>query len=118
MLFNFSMFRFFDLNIMQTKVVPLDIVAAAERLKAVVNHTPLTYNRNLSRKYSCEVYLKREDLQVVRSYKLRGAFNMMSSAAGRPGGKRSCLRKCRNHAQGFAYSCRKLGIHGVIFMPL
>ena len=48
----------------------LDFYAAAERLKKVVNRTPLMYNHNLSRKYQCNIFLKREDLQVVRSYKL------------------------------------------------
>jgi len=103
---------------MQTKVVPLDFIAAAERLKAVVSHTPLTYNRNLSRKYSCEVYLKREDLQVVRSYKLRGAFNMMSLLPAELVAKGVVCASAGNHAQGFAYSCKKLRIHGVIFMPI
>ena len=56
----------------------LDIQGACARLKPVVNHTPLQFNANLSRKYQCRVYLKREDLQIVRSYKLRGAYNMMS----------------------------------------
>ncbi|MBL7745886.1 MAG: pyridoxal-phosphate dependent enzyme, partial [Chitinophagaceae bacterium] len=58
--------------------VQLDFVAAHHRLKKVVNRTPLTFNHNLSKKYQCNVFLKREDLQVVRSYKLRGAYNMMS----------------------------------------
>ena len=57
----------------------LEFHKAALRLKKVVNKTPLMYNHNLSKKYQCNVYLKREDLQVVRSYKLRGAYNMMSS---------------------------------------
>ncbi|MCC7379979.1 MAG: threonine dehydratase, partial [Chitinophagaceae bacterium] len=52
---------------------------AAERLKDVVKHTALSYNASLSKKYKCNVFLKREDLQIVRSYKLRGAYNMMSS---------------------------------------
>ncbi|HUP13373.1 MAG TPA: hypothetical protein VM187_14210 [Niastella sp.] len=51
----------------------LEFHKAALRLKKVVNKTPLMYNHNLSKKYQCSVYLKREDLQVVRSYKLRGA---------------------------------------------
>lgn len=103
---------------MQTKLVALDFVAAAERLKAVVSHTPLTYNRNLSRKYGCEVYLKREDLQVVRSYKLRGAYNMMSLLPAETLANGVVCASAGNHAQGFAYSCRKLGVHGVIFMPI
>ncbi|MEO8405051.1 MAG: pyridoxal-phosphate dependent enzyme, partial [Chitinophagaceae bacterium] len=52
---------------------------ATQRLKSVVNRTPLQLSMNLSRRYNCNVYLKREDLQIVRSYKLRGAYNMMSS---------------------------------------
>ena len=57
----------------------LNFSEAAQRVKDVVIHTPLQLNLNLSRKYDCNVYLKREDLQVVRSYKLRGAYNMMKS---------------------------------------
>ena len=56
----------------------LDFKAASQRLNGVVKHTPLEYNAGLSEKYECELYLKREDLQIVRSYKLRGAFNMIS----------------------------------------
>jgi threonine dehydratase len=103
---------------METKLVPLDIVEAAKRLEAVVSHTPLTYNRNLSRKYNCDVYLKREDLQVVRSYKLRGAYNMMSLLPKELVAKGVVCASAGNHAQGFAYSCKKLGIHGVVFMPI
>ena len=58
---------------------PLNFKAAAERLKDVVTKTPLQYNNNLSKKYKCNLYLKREDLQVVRSYKIRGAYNLMKS---------------------------------------
>jgi threonine dehydratase len=96
----------------------LDFHKAAERLKNVVTHTPLSYNANLSRKYACKVFLKREDLQIVRSYKLRGAYNMMISL--RPDQLRKGLvcASAGNHAQGFAWSCRKLGVHGVVFMPI
>lgn len=91
---------------------------AAERLASVVIRTPLMYNANLSRRYNCDVYLKREDMQVVRSYKLRGAYNMMSSldAACLAGGLTTA--SAGNHAQGFAYSCRKLKVKGVVFMPI
>lgn len=95
----------------------LDFQAAAERLKKVVTRTPLTYNYNLSRKYDCRVYLKREDLQIVRSYKLRGAFNMMVSLPETQLQKGVVTASAGNHAQGFAYSCRKLGAKGVVFMP-
>ena len=91
--------------------------AAAERLKKVVTKTPLQLNIGLSKKYQCNVYLKREDLQVVRSYKLRGAYNMMSSLPAEQLQRGVVCASAGNHAQGFAYSCRKLGVHGVVFMP-
>jgi len=96
----------------------LDFHAAAKRLSKVVHHTPLTYNHSLSKKYACQVYLKREDLQVVRSYKLRGAYNMMVSLPTEQLKKGVVCASAGNHAQGFAYSCRKLGVKGVVFMPI
>lgn len=96
----------------------LDFQQAAVRLRRIVTRTPLTLNRNLSRKYQCNVYLKREDLQVVRSYKLRGAYNMMSSLPPEQLQKGVVCASAGNHAQGFAYSCRKLNVHGVVFMPI
>ncbi len=96
----------------------LDIEGAAIRLKSVVNHTPLQYNANLSRKYQCSVYLKREDLQIVRSYKIRGAYNMMSQMTAEQLAKGVVCASAGNHAQGFAYSCKKLGVKGVVFMPI
>jgi threonine dehydratase len=91
---------------------------AAERLLGIINRTPLQLNANLSRKYHCHVYLKREDLQVVRSYKLRGAYNLMSSLPKSQLDKGVVCASAGNHAQGFAYSCKKLGAKGVIFMPI
>ncbi|HTI91690.1 MAG TPA: threonine ammonia-lyase, partial [Puia sp.] len=96
----------------------LDFQAAAGRLNKVVNRTPLTFNHSLSRRYDCKVYLKREDLQVVRSYKLRGAFNMMVSLPAEQLKKGVVCASAGNHAQGFAYSCHKLGVKGVVFMPI
>ena len=96
----------------------LEFHKAALRLKKVVNRTPLTYNHNLSRKYQCNVYLKREDLQVVRSYKLRGAYNMMSSLPQEQLQRGVVCASAGNHAQGFAYSCKKLNVKGVVFMPI
>ena len=96
----------------------LDIQGAFERLKPVVNHTPLQFNANLSRKYQCRVYLKREDLQIVRSYKLRGAYNMMSQLTPDQLAKGVVCASAGNHAQGFAYSCKKLNVKGVVFMPI
>jgi threonine dehydratase len=96
----------------------LDFAAAKERLQKIVNRTPLTYNHNLSRKYQCDVFLKREDLQIVRSYKLRGAYNMMSSLPAEQLQKGVVCASAGNHAQGFAYSCKKLNVKGVVFMPI
>lgn len=96
----------------------LDIQAAAARLRTVVRDIPLEYNGRLSAQYSCKVYLKREDLQLVRSYKIRGAYNMMSSLApeSRAGGV--VCASAGNHAQGFAYSCQAMRCKGVVFMPI
>jgi threonine dehydratase len=83
----------------------LDFEAAYERLKGVVKHTPLEYNAGLSEKYECEVYLKREDMQVVRSYKLRGAYNMISQLSEEQLSRGVVCASAGNHAQGVAYSC-------------
>lgn len=97
---------------------PIDISAAAERLKHVVRKTPLQYNPHLSMRYDCNLYLKREDLQVVRSYKLRGAYNMMSTLTPEQMQRGVVCASAGNHAQGFAYSCKQLNIKGVVFMPV
>jgi threonine dehydratase len=101
-----------------TAEILLDFNAAALRLKNIVNKTPLQLNTNLSKKYQCNVYLKREDLQVVRSYKLRGAYNMMSNLSPEQLQRGVVCASAGNHAQGFAYSCKKLGANGVVFMPV
>ena len=98
--------------------VDLDFNKAVERLKPVVTKTPLVFSHSLSRRYGCNVYLKREDLQVVRSYKLRGAYNMMSSLSMEQLQRGVVCASAGNHAQGFAYSCKKLGVKGVVFMPI
>ena len=98
--------------------IQLDFATAHQRLKKVVHRTPLTFNHNLSKKYNCNVFLKREDLQVVRSYKLRGAYNMMSSLPAEQLQQGVVCASAGNHAQGFAYSCKKLNIKGVVFMPI
>jgi len=99
-------------------IVQLDFAAAHKRLKKVVNRTPLSFNHNLSKKYQCNIFLKREDLQVVRSYKLRGAYNMMSCLPVEHLQKGVVCASAGNHAQGFAYSCKKLNVKGVVFMPI
>jgi threonine dehydratase len=96
----------------------LDFDSALERVRNVAFKTPLVLNLSLSRKYACNVFLKREDLQVVRSYKLRGAYNMMSRLPQEQLAHGVVCASAGNHAQGFAYSCKKLGIKGVVFMPV
>jgi threonine dehydratase len=91
---------------------------AALNLKKVIIKTPLQLSRSLSKKYQCNVYLKREDMQVVRSYKLRGAYNMMSNLPPEQLQKGVVCASAGNHAQGFAYSCNKLKVKGVVFMPV
>ncbi|MDB5128757.1 threonine ammonia-lyase IlvA [Mucilaginibacter sp.] len=97
--------------------VHLDFDAAYERLKDVVKHTPLEYNERLSEKYECKIYLKREDLQIVRSYKLRGAYNLIAQLSQEQLDKGVVCASAGNHAQGVAYSCKKKGIKGIIYMP-
>ncbi len=94
-----------------------DFLAAAERLKGTVLHTPLEFNERLSERYQAQIYLKREDKQVVRSYKLRGAYNMMSQIPTELIQNGVVCASAGNHAQGVAYSCKKLKIKGTIFMP-
>ncbi|MEO1261935.1 MAG: threonine ammonia-lyase IlvA [Bacteroidota bacterium] len=98
--------------------IQLDFSAAAERLQPVVRKTPLQYNQNLSDRYGCNIWLKREDLQRVRSYKIRGAFNLMSSLPKAELAKGVVCASAGNHAQGFAFSCNKMQVSGVIFMPV
>ncbi len=95
----------------------LDFATARERLHKVVRRTPLEFNQGLSDKYGCEIYFKREDLQVVRSYKLRGAYNMISQLPHEQLAKGVVCASAGNHAQGVAFSCKRLDIKGVIFMP-
>lgn len=103
---------------MKTTAYSIDFEKATERLRNVVTRTPLTYNHSLSKKYQCKVFLKREDLQIVRSYKLRGAYNMMSTLSANQLSRGVVCASAGNHAQGFAYSCKKLNIKGVVFMPV
>lgn len=95
----------------------LNFEAAAERIKHVVNKTPLAYHEQLSKKYACNIFLKREDLQLVRSYKMRGAYNLLSSLPKEQLKKGVVCASAGNHAQGFAFSCKKLNVKGVVFMP-
>lgn len=98
-------------------MISINPFAAAERLKGIVKKTPLEYNQGLSERYQCEIYLKREDLQIVRSYKIRGAYNLISALSKEQAKNGVVCASAGNHAQGVAYSCQHLGIKGVIFMP-
>ncbi|MFI3317805.1 MAG: threonine ammonia-lyase [Rikenellaceae bacterium] len=95
-----------------------DIMDARRRLKGCVNNTALMRSENLSRKFEAEILLKREDLQVVRSYKLRGAYNKILSLSEEERSRGVVCASAGNHAQGVAFSCNKLGIKGTIFMPV
>jgi threonine dehydratase len=95
----------------------LDIESAYQQVKDVVHHTMLHSSMTLSERYSSNVLLKREDLQVVRSYKLRGAYNKISSLSAEERKKGVVCASAGNHAQGVAYACAQLIIQGKIFMP-
>ncbi|MRH42556.1 threonine ammonia-lyase IlvA [Aquibacillus halophilus] len=105
---------------MSTKLNPIqikDIIIANQVLKDIVVKTPLQKDTILSDRYDCNVYLKREDLQVVRSFKIRGAYNFMQSLSKEELENGVVCASAGNHAQGVAYSCKALGVKGRIFMP-
>ena len=88
-------------------------------LRALFPETPLQRNDHLSARYDAEIWLKREDLSPVRSYKLRGAFNAMRKVRARqPDQRQFVCASAGNHAQGVAFACRHFGVQGVIFMPV
>lgn len=100
-------------------MITLDqIEEAKKRLEGVIIKTPLQISKRLSEKYQAAVYLKREDLQEVRSFKIRGAYNKMSSLSAEEKKCGVVTASAGNHAQGVALSCSLLKVHGVIFMPL
>ena len=94
-----------------------DIVKAKKTISDVQKGTPLMLNDNLSERFSANVFLKREDLQTVRSYKIRGAYNKIKSLTKEQLSKGIVCASAGNHAQGVAYSCRRLNISGKIYMP-
>ena len=103
-----------------TKYIPTTeaIDHAATVLSEILEPTPFMKNNNLSDIYDAEVYLKREDLQMVRSYKIRGAYNMIRSLSAESLKNGIVCASAGNHAQGVAFSCSKLKIVGSIFMPV
>jgi threonine dehydratase len=94
-----------------------DIIKANYILSRVIEPSPLQRNELLSNLYECNVYLKREDMQVVRSFKIRGAYNLIQSLSLEEREAGVVCASAGNHAQGVAYSCKQLGIEGKIFMP-
>jgi threonine dehydratase len=93
--------------------------AAAQALRTLFAPTPLQLNDYLSRKTGAKIFLKREDLSPVRSYKIRGAFNFFRKALAHTGeGTLFVCASAGNHAQGFAFVCRHFGVKGVVFMPV
>ncbi len=94
-----------------------NITKAKINIQSIIINTPLQQNLNLSDKFEANILLKREDLQVVRSYKLRGAFNKISQLSLNELKAGVVCASAGNHAQGVAFSCRKLGIKGKIYMP-
>lgn len=91
---------------------------AAATLEGVAERTPLQFNKRLSEKFQANIYLKREDLQEVRSFKIRGAYAKMSTLSPQEREQGVVCASAGNHAQGVARSCAMLQIHGVIFMPV
>ncbi len=94
-----------------------DILRAEENIRNVVIKSPLMYMENISDEYHSKIYFKREDLQAVRSYKIRGAYNKISGLTRAEVSKGIICASAGNHAQGFAYTCNSLGIKGTVFMP-
>lgn len=94
------------------------VYKAEERLKNVVVKTPLAVNNNLSAIYESNIYFKREDLQRVRSYKIRGAYNKMATMSEEELSKGVVCASAGNHAQGVAFACQTMKVKGTIFMPL
>lgn len=102
---------------MPSPTVAADVVAAAQRLAGVANRTPLQLSERLSAATGAQVWLKREDLQIGRSYKLRGAYNLLAQLPAEERAAGAVCASAGNHGQGVAYACRQLGIHGRVHVP-
>ncbi|MDX1872747.1 threonine ammonia-lyase IlvA [Mycolicibacterium sp. 120266] len=94
-----------------------DIDEAAQRISSVVAASPLQFSERLSALTGAQVYLKREDLQTVRSYKLRGAYNLLMQLSPAELAAGVVCSSAGNHAQGFALACRSMGVHGRVYVP-
>ncbi|UPK74907.1 threonine ammonia-lyase IlvA [Nocardioidaceae bacterium SCSIO 66511] len=98
-------------------VTALDVDAAYDRIEPVVVRTPLQYSSRHAQRLGSEVWLKREDLQVVRSYKLRGAYNLLAQLGAEARAKGVVCASAGNHAQGVAYACQQLRLDARIYVP-
>jgi threonine dehydratase len=94
-----------------------DIDEAAQRISGVVTASPLQLSERLSTLTGAQVYLKREDLQTVRSYKLRGAYNLLMQLSPEELAAGVVCSSAGNHAQGFALACRSMGVRGRVYVP-
>tara|TARA_Y100000389_G_scaffold205085_1_gene262920 strand:+ start:5764 stop:7017 length:1254 start_codon:yes stop_codon:yes gene_type:complete len=103
---------------LQNKPTILGAQNALQVISKVALKSPLQYNERLSNSFSSSVYLKREDQQQVRSFKIRGAFNKINSLPKSELQKGIVCASAGNHAQGFAFSCNQLMISGTVFMPI
>ena len=108
-------------DLSQSRVSPplaaSDVDEAAHRIADVVLRTPLEHSDRLSEATGAEVYLKREDLQSVRSYKLRGAYNLIKQLTEDELRSGVVCSSAGNHAQGFALACRSMKVHGRVYVP-
>ena len=95
-----------------------DIVKANEVLKNVVERTPLDFDRYLSEKYGATIYIKKENMQKVRSFKLRGAYYAIHQLSDEDKARGVVCASAGNHAQGVAYTCNEMRIPATIFMPV
>ncbi|MBP8792856.1 MAG: threonine ammonia-lyase IlvA [Lutibacter sp.] len=94
------------------------IYKAQQNIKGVVQATPLVFMKNFSERYQADIYFKREDLQVVRSYKIRGAYNKIQGLSAAQLQNGIVCASAGNHAQGVAFACQNLNVKGTIFMPV
>lgn len=106
-----------DKSVLTPAISVENIYKAKVRLKGVAEQTPLLFNPNFSDRYGANILFKREDLQVVRSYKIRGAYNKMATLSKDALAKGVVCASAGNHAQGVAFACQKLGVKGKIYMP-
>ena len=100
------------------KLIPIALIKEAkENIEGIVQRTPLQFIKSFSELYDANIYFKREDLQVVRSYKIRGAYNKIKKLTQEEHSKGIVCASAGNHAQGVALACQVLEVKGIIFMP-